>query len=262
MCTILVVVVFAALAIRVTQLQVLSGDHYEAMALRQRLRTIPLNAERGSIFDRNGRDLAISIERNSVYADPRSSPTRRSSPRSSRRSSVSISKRCTSASPTSRTDSSTSPAPSTTRRSRRCAISVSPVWRSSPSRNASTRPGSVASTIIGRVGGEGFGLDGLEAYYDDDLKGTPGEVVVERDQRGRDIPDTERKRIAARSGTDIVLSIDQALQYQVEQSLADQVTATAAKGGMAVIVDVQTGDVLAMATCRARAAANRPTPRG
>ena len=130
--------------------------------------------------------------------------------------------------------------------------------------------GSVASTIIGRVGGEGFGLDGLEAHYDDELKGTPGEVVVERDQRGRDIPDTERKRIAAHSGTDMVLSIDQALQYQVEQSLVDQVTATAAKGGMAVIVDVQTGDVLAMATvqgagagepahaARAGEATNRP----
>ena len=41
-----------------------------SIALSQRLRTIPLSAERGSIFDRNGRDLAISIERSSVYADP------------------------------------------------------------------------------------------------------------------------------------------------------------------------------------------------
>ncbi len=48
----------------------LSGDHYRAMALAQRLRTIPFSAERGSIFDRNGRDLAISVDRTTVYADP------------------------------------------------------------------------------------------------------------------------------------------------------------------------------------------------
>jgi hypothetical protein len=69
-CTVLVVVVFGLLSLRVTQLQVLSGDHYRAMALAQRLRTIPLSAERGSIFDRDGRDSAISVDRTTVYADP------------------------------------------------------------------------------------------------------------------------------------------------------------------------------------------------
>jgi cell division protein FtsI (penicillin-binding protein 3) len=71
---------------------------------------------------------------------------------------------------------------------------------------------------------------------------------VERDQRGRDIPDTERRNVPARPGTELVLTVDQGLQYQVESSLVDQVTATAAKGGMAVVIDVHTGDVVAMAT--------------
>jgi cell division protein FtsI (penicillin-binding protein 3) len=253
-CTILVVIVFAALAFRITQLQVLSGDHYEAMALRQRLRTIPLNAERGSIFDRNGRDLAISIERASVYADP----TLVADP------ALAASKLA----PVVGVDQQTlyERLSDKSHRFVYVARTVDDATEEKvrdlglagvafvPESQRQYPAGSVASTIIGRVGGEGFGLDGLEAHYDDELKGTPGEVVVERDQRGRDIPDTERKRIAARSGTDIVLSIDQALQYQVEQSLVDQVTATSAKGGMAVIVDVQTGDVLAMATVQGASA--------
>ncbi len=108
--------------------------------------------------------------------------------------------------------------------------------------------GSLASTILGRVGTEGYGLDGLESRTTSSSMGTPGEITVERDQRGRDIPDTERRNVPARPGTDLVLTVDEGLQYQVESSLVDQVTATAAKGGMAVVVDVHTGDVVAMAT--------------
>jgi cell division protein FtsI (penicillin-binding protein 3) len=245
---VLVVVVFGALAMRVTQLQVLSGDHYEEMALQQRLRTIPLNAERGSIFDRNGRDLAISIEKSSVYADP----TLVADP------ALYASKLA----PVVGVDQQTL-YERLSDRSRRFVYIARTVEDDVadqvrdlglagvafvPESQRQYPAGSVASALVGHVGGEGHGLDGLEAYYEDDLKGTPGEVVVERDQRGRDIPDTERRRVAARSGTDLVLTLDQALQYQVERSLVDQVTATAAKGGMAVIVDVQTGDVLAMAT--------------
>ena len=98
------------------------------------------------------------------------------------------------------------------------------------------------------MGTEGHGLDGLESLYDKQLQGTPGEITVERDQRGRDIPNTQRRNVPARPGTDLVLTVDEGLQYQVESSLIDQVTATAAKGGMAVIIDVHTGDVVAMAT--------------
>jgi cell division protein FtsI (penicillin-binding protein 3) len=248
LCTILVVAVFAALAMRVTQLQVLSGDHYQAMALEQRLRTIPLTAERGSIFDRNGRDLAISIERSSLYADPTLVPDpalyasklapvvgesqetlyQRLSDRSRRF--VYIARTVDDA---------------VAEQVKALAL---PGVSFVPEAERQYPAGSVAAAILGRVGGEGYGLDGLESLYNEDLAGTPGELVVERDQRGREIPDTERSRVSPRSGIDLVLTIDQRLQYQVESSLMDQVTATAAKGGMAVVVDVQTGDVLAMAT--------------
>ena len=63
--------VFAALAFRVTQLQVLSGNRYRVMSLHQTQQTVPLTAQRGTIFDRNGSDLAMSIELTSIYADPK-----------------------------------------------------------------------------------------------------------------------------------------------------------------------------------------------
>ena len=69
-CSAAVVVVFGVLAARVVQLQVMSGDRYQRLAVEQTLHTIPISAERGSIFDRNGRDLALSVRRSTVYADP------------------------------------------------------------------------------------------------------------------------------------------------------------------------------------------------
>ena len=67
----LVIIVFGALAFRVAQLQVLSGNRYRQMSLRQTQKTVPLPAQRGTIFDRNGSDLAMSIELTSIYADPK-----------------------------------------------------------------------------------------------------------------------------------------------------------------------------------------------
>jgi cell division protein FtsI (penicillin-binding protein 3) len=254
---VLIFIIFTALALRVTQLQVLSGDDYHAMALEQRLRTIPLPAERGSIFDRNGRDLAISIERASVYADP----TLVADP------ALYASKLA----PVVGVDQQQlyDRLSDRTRRFVYIARTVDDAVEQQvrdlrlggigfvPESQRQYPAGSVASAIIGHVGAEGYGLDGLEAYYDEDLQGTPGEVVVERDQRGREIPDTERRRIAARAGTDLVLTIDQALQYQVERTLVDQVTATAAKGGMAVTVQGASNGEPAHAV-RAGEAPNRP----
>jgi len=243
-----VLVVFGALAYRVADLQLLNSDRYKAMALDQRLRTIPLAAARGSIFDRNGRDLAISVERPSVWADPKivSDPAMYAS-RLAPVVGVDQEKLYERLS----------------RRDRRFVYiartvpdDVAEEVRSLglpgvgfvPEPQREYPAGNVAAAVIGRVGGEGYGLDGLENLYEDQLAGTAGELIVERDQRGRDIPDTERSRIGAERGADLVLTIDQTLQYEVEQTVIDQVTALEAKGGMAIVVDMRTGDVLAMAT--------------
>ena len=59
------------IVVRLVDVQAIEGDHYEAMAEAQRVRTVSLPAERGSIFDRNGNDLALSVPQHTIYADPR-----------------------------------------------------------------------------------------------------------------------------------------------------------------------------------------------
>ncbi len=106
--------------------------------------------------------------------------------------------------------------------------------------------GSLAGPVLGFVGSENQGLGGLEQKYSGVLAGTPGSLEAERDPTGREIPATERRVVPAERGSDLVLTLDQSLQYVAEQRLTEEVNAVGAKAGMAVIVDVHSGDVLAM----------------
>ncbi|WP_282771293.1 peptidoglycan D,D-transpeptidase FtsI family protein [Saccharomonospora viridis] len=92
------------------------------------------------------------------------------------------------------------------------------------------------------------GLSGLEYYRDEDLVGTPGRQIVDTEQ-GTDvvIPGTERDMRPAAPGSDLELTIDSDVQYELERSLADYVDKVDAKGGSAVILDAKTGEVYALA---------------
>lgn len=111
-----------------------------------------------------------------------------------------------------------------------------------------TSGGDLAAPVIGTVNVEGSALSGLEAGNDAILRGEPGRIVSQFDAQGREIPKSRRAFVPARRGQDLVLTLDQDLQYVVEQRLLAQVVATGATGGTAVIADVRSGDVLAMAS--------------
>jgi cell division protein FtsI (penicillin-binding protein 3) len=108
--------------------------------------------------------------------------------------------------------------------------------------------GDLAAPLLGFVGIDNNGLAGLEAGLEAGLAGRAGELEVERDPQGRELPDGQRRVRAPRAGDDLLLTIDQSLQYEVERVLADEVGIAKAKGGTAVLADVRTGDILAMAT--------------
>lgn len=247
-CGVLVMVVFGALAFRVTQLQVLSGNRYRLASLRQTVHEVPLSAQRGTIFDRDGRDLAMSIELSSVYADPREvldpiayaaelAPILHVSNRDLRR--WMSNRKYEFQYLAHRVDDSV------VAKVKKLAL---PGIGIAPESARQYPSGPLARSLIGEVGGAGAGLTGLEYLYEPLLRGKPGKLVVERDQQGLDIPNTATHQIDAQRGTDIVLTLDEPLQWETEQSLIDEVTATKARGGMAVVVDTTNGQVLAMAS--------------
>ena len=108
--------------------------------------------------------------------------------------------------------------------------------------------GTMAATLLGFVGTDENGLDGLEYSFDGLLKGTSGEVTLETDEEGRPIPFGHETVVKpAQAGLTLQLTIDSYLQFVTERALDQQVRAFHASNGTAIVMDPSTGAVLAMA---------------
>ncbi|MFN2515341.1 MAG: penicillin-binding protein [Pyrinomonadaceae bacterium] len=104
--------------------------------------------------------------------------------------------------------------------------------------------GSLAANVLGFVGLDGNGLAGIEQTLNEKIIGGPGKLFIEKDSRGRAYESTE---IPGRSGQTIILTIDQSIQYQAEAALAAAVEESNAKSGTAIVLDPHTGEILALA---------------
>jgi len=104
--------------------------------------------------------------------------------------------------------------------------------------------GSLASHVLGYVGIDGQGLGGVEHSYNSKIKGEPGELFLEKDATGRAYESFE---IPAKPGQTVVLTIDQTIQYHAEQALQAAVARSHAKSGTAIVLDPRTGEILALA---------------
>jgi cell division protein FtsI (penicillin-binding protein 3) len=242
------VLAFAAISVRLFDLQARDRSHLTSLGLGQRVRTITIPAERGNIFDRTGKVLALSVPQTTIVADPRviKDPAtyaatlapivhvdqsdlqeRLSNPKSAF------------AYVARKVDDKTA-------KQVRDLDLVGITFQDESKRFYPN--GAVAGPVLGLTGLDNNGLGGMEYHYDKLLTGTPGSVQVERDPQGNDIPGSEHSVAVAKRGQDVVLTIDSSLQWNTEQALLQGVTSMNAARGTAIVVDVQTGDVLAMAT--------------
>ena len=105
----------------------------------------------------------------------------------------------------------------------------------------------VAAHVVGFVDIDGNGLEGLELYYDELLRGTPGRQIFEKSPSGTPIPQGRREEIPAVPGADLVTTIDLPLQYATQDACVAALERTGAKGCWAVVLEAETGNVLAMA---------------
>jgi cell division protein FtsI (penicillin-binding protein 3) len=245
---ILFFVLFIALISRAFQLQVLSGQKLKKLATKQHTTVLQLQAERGIIYDRNGEKLAISIMTDSVCADPSKiiDPVKTSSQIAKilglNREEV----------------------------LKKISAPKNFCWlarRISPEQSASVQKadiegiflvkepkrfypnGELAGHLLGFVGLDAHGLEGLEKKFDDSLKGKPEKLAWARDAKGKKLflrvehTDTPKKE----DPENLVLTIDNRIQYLVETSLKEAVLDKGAKGGLAIVMDPKTGEILALA---------------
>lgn len=109
----------------------------------------------------------------------------------------------------------------------------------------------LASQIIGFAGLDNAGLEGIEVYRDKYLKGEPGWAVFLRDARQKKLGPLEEKMVLPKNGYDVVLTIDEAIQYIAERELDKVFKTYHARGASIIVMDPHTGAILALA--------NRPT---
>ena len=104
--------------------------------------------------------------------------------------------------------------------------------------------GPLAAHVLGYVGLDGQGLGGVEQSYNTKISGEPGRLFLEKDANGKPY---ESYEIASKPGQTVVLTIDQSIQYMAEQSLLAAVQRSRAKSGSVIVLDPRSGEILALA---------------
>ncbi|MCK5308259.1 MAG: penicillin-binding protein 2, partial [Zetaproteobacteria bacterium] len=239
-------ILFVFVTARAFQLQVIHQGKLEAKANSQHLKTINILAERGGVYDRNFSELGITVKADSVYADPSRigdpeavaeriasliSTDRRSVEKklSARRRFVWLKRQI-----------------DLTGEERASLANIEGIGLLKESRRFYPAP-QLGSNLIGFVGLDSTGLEGVELKYNRYLAGGGVKVHGERDALGREMLFDGMEKSYSSRGNDVVLTIDKTVQYIAEKELEKVVAATGSKAGMAIVMDPNTGEVLAMA---------------
>lgn len=258
------VLVFLILVIKLFSLQILRHDELEAKALDQQTRSTEVAATRGTIYDRNGNIMAISATAETVFLSPLEMDralSDKDNPVAWTKDSVAqklseileinkegILKKME------RTDSQYEVLKLRVEEDVADQIrtfindeGVVGVYMVTDAKRYYPYA-TLASQIIGFVGTDNYGLYGLEARYNDVLDGETGLVVSTKDPTCSDMLYGYEQYYKAQNGSDIVLTLDATVQYYVEKALSEMVTSTEAQGATGIVMDVETGAVLAMAS--------------
>jgi cell division protein FtsI (penicillin-binding protein 3) len=244
---ILIGLTLAAMAARAIQLQIVRYDWLSEKAAAQVERSQVYRGKRGNIFDAKHRELAVSIDVASIAAYPPAVPAD-----GLKRSAVSLAKALNL---------------NAAEVASRLAADTTFVWikrhvvpKEVQAVRAMDLPGidfltehsrfyphrTLAAQVIGFSGVDGNGLEGIEFYYDNQLRGKEVQIRVLRDALGRGF-DGESQVFGSDKGNDIVLTIDRTIQFVTEKALEEAVVENGGHSGIAVVMAPSTGAVLAIA---------------
>lgn len=237
---------FVVVLLRSAQLQVDQHERLSRLAREQYQNTVTVPARRGQIFDRNRVPLAVSVEVPSIFANPAAIED---VPLASRKLARVLG--LDAAVIESRLQSERyfvwlkrQVAPAVSERVR--ALGLAGVGISHEQRRFYPNR-DLAAQVLGFVGLDGHGLDGIEHMLDAQLSGTPQKVHAVRDAHGQALLSGLLDATKQARGEDIVLTLDSQLQQQAEEALGEAMRATGAKSASAIILEIPSGDVLALA---------------
>jgi cell division protein FtsI (penicillin-binding protein 3) len=253
----------AGILVQLVRLQAVGSAKYVADANSEYVHEVSFLGERGAILDLNGFELAMSVPMTTVYADPYQVTNPRAEAEAL-------------AGPLGEPEGSLQADLSEASGFVYLAHTVPGAVAAKVEKlvNSGSLPGiytmqqpkrfypagQLAAPLLGIVGTDGAGLSGLEYEYNGLLEGKPGKLVEDMDPAGGEIPGGLQQYEAPVRGDDLVLTIDEPLQYDAEEALARAIVAAQAQSGMALIMDSKTGALLAVAELTMPSAATSGEP--
>ena len=244
---VLMIALLAVVAGRLVWIQVVQASELAQMAQRQRTRDIVLPARRGSILDRDGQELAVTNDAKTIFADPReivdatatASAIAKVTGGSAKDYLARFQRGGSFAYIERKLDLATA--------AELMKLDLAGIYQQDDSRRAYPG-GNLACQVLGFVGVDDKGLEGIEKQYDSTLAGTPGRSVAERDRQGRVFPGGVISIQEPVDGQTVFLTIDKDIQYKAQAELAAAVKQFGAKGGSVIVMDPTNGEILAMAS--------------
>jgi stage V sporulation protein D (sporulation-specific penicillin-binding protein) len=238
-------VLIVYISISYYNIQILEGDYYAKKALASQTKTFILPAKRGIIYDRNGEKLAHSITRYRVYLSKEAFDINKKNEVSEI---LNMSEESFGYLYENSTKRFTLARQINQEQKDELIIGeFNGIWFSEdPTRVYPYN--SFASRVIGHTTIDSEGIAGIEYMLNDELKGTDGVLRTITDAIGRPLPYGKEERIEALDGSNVYLTIDEVIQHFSEKSIKKGIEETGAENISAIVVEIQSGDILAMAT--------------
>jgi cell division protein FtsI (penicillin-binding protein 3) len=238
--------IFLVVGGRAFYLQALQGDRLMRLGQRQHLKEWTVLPKRGAVFDRAGEPLALSLEAQSVYARPRRlqdvAKTSRELARILKISSAEVKDKLSSAKPFVWIKRQISP----NEAGQIQALNTDGIGMFYEPHRYYPQ-GQLAGQVIGFVGRDAEGLEGLELRYNDYIRGETSSSITERDALGRRVLVEGVEGLQIPAGGDIHLTLDTSIQHLAEKELEASISKYRAKAGVAIAVEPRTGEILALA---------------
>lgn len=258
----IIMFIFIMLLIRLAYLQFIDGNHLKGLAYQQQTINQIISPKRGNIYDSTGKALAIRAQVDTVTINP--TKIKSDTDEKTKTLKETVAKGLSTIfeldyNETLEKVSSNSKVETIIKKVEHSKIEELTNWMKENNisvginideDNKRSYPyGSLASQVIGFCGSDNQGLTGIEYKWDSVLTGTPGKIVSSKDSLQKEIPNAEETYIAAENGSDLTLTIDINIQKIVEKYLKQAVEDNACKkGGNVIVMNPQTGDILAMAS--------------
>lgn len=249
---IIIAVLMVLLAFRVAWIQVVNANEMTQKAVDQQTSDIPIEAKRGTIYDRNGKELATSVTCYSVWARP--------AQLAESKQNKGIDKIAEDLASVLEMDAADVKTKITKNQAlvkvaqyleKEDADKVRELKIAGIELSEDTRRyyplGNFASQLLGSVTVDNTGRTGIELEYDQYLSGVSGRWVKNTDVAGNELVDGSEEYYEAKDGLNVVLTIDEAIQYYVEKALQEGMEKTDAEKIMCLVMNPKTGEILASA---------------